>query len=280
MGKLEYPEALKAFETALSFSSGLPDYIDFDINYYIAVVFYKTGQKAEAIETYNAILDLRGEESDAYYLRGAIKVEQGRLDEAREDFDQALALSKADSNRLIEIYRILSANGHQAEGNAYLLDAMEQEAKNLDNFEKGRISFYLGDYENARMYLEKARDSSYEAVLYLGKTYEVLGDYNYAVSVYKAYLDAGNESPHIYNQMGICRVGMGEYEQALEAFKAGMALGNSDILQTLLFNEIIVYEYLGDFTHAAVLMDGMDGYLKLYPNDEEARRENYFLRTR
>jgi hypothetical protein len=80
--------------------------------------------------------------------------------------------------------------------------------------------------------------------------------------------------------MGICRVSMGEYEQALEAFKAGMALGNSDILQTLLFNEIMVYEYLGDFTHAAVLMDGMDGYLKLYPNDEAARRENYFLRTR
>jgi tetratricopeptide (TPR) repeat protein len=174
----------------------------------------------------------------------------------------------------------LSANGYQAEGNAYLLLAMEEGAKTLDNFEKGRISFYLGDYENARMYLEKARDASFEAVLYLGKTYEVLGDYNYAVSVYRAYLDAWNESPQIYNQMGICYVGMGEYERALEAFKAGMTLGNSDILQTLLFNEIVAYEYLGDFNHAAVLMDGLDGYLKLYPGDLEAQRENYFLRTR
>jgi tetratricopeptide (TPR) repeat protein len=154
---------------------------------------------------------------------------------------------------------------------------MAEDASGLDNFEKGRISFYLADYESARMHLERARDTSYAAVLYLGKTYEVLGDFNYAVSVYSAYVDAGNDSPEIYNQLGICKFNMGDYEGALSAFLMGMAIEDNNILQTLRFNEIVTYEYLGDFKKAAVLMDG---YLQSYPDDEVARRENYFFRSR
>jgi len=90
-------------------------------------------------------------------------------------------------------------------------------------------------------------------------------------------LDRGNESPQIYNQLGICRINMGDYEGALRAFHAGMAIEDNDILQTLLFNEIVTYEFLGDFKKAAVLMDG---YLRSYPDDKVARRENYFLQTR
>jgi tetratricopeptide (TPR) repeat protein len=277
MSKMEYETALTAFEQALSFSNGIPDNVDFDINYYMAAAFYKTDQKVRAIEAYNAILSLRANEGDAFFLRGAIKVEQGQMEEAFSDFDQALSLNTGGSDRLIEIYQILTAAGFKAAGEDYLRAAIDERANELDNFEKGRISFYLADYENARMYLEKARDVSYEAVLYLGKTYEVLGDYNYAVSVYSAYLSAGNESPEIYNQLGICRINMNDYEGALTAFLAGMAIEDNNILQTLRFNEIVAYEYLGDFKRASVLMDG---YLRTYPDDEIARRENYFLRTR
>ncbi|MCL2254594.1 MAG: tetratricopeptide repeat protein [Lachnospiraceae bacterium] len=277
MGLYQYEDALKSFEKALSFSNGIPSQIDFDINYYMATAFFKTDQKAKAIESYNAILTLKDKEGDAYYLRGAIKLLQERLDEACEDFDMALSLSKESSDRLIDIYQILAASGYQVVGEKYLTTAMEEDAKNLNNFEKGRISYYLGDYENAKMFLERARDISYEAVLFLGKTYEVLGDFNYAVSVYSAYLDAGNDSPQIYNQLGLCRMSMNDYEGALKAFLAGMAIPDNEILQTLRFNEIVAYEFLGDFKRAAVLMDG---YLRLYPEDETAIRENYFLQSR
>ena len=277
MGRLQYEEALNAFEKALSFSNGIPDQVDFDINYYMAAAFYITGEMEKAVASYDAILTLREKEGDAYFLRGAIKATQGRIEEARADFDEALRLNTGNSDRLIDIYQILAGNGYQMIGENYLRDAMEQDTKSMDNFEKGRISFYLSDYENARMHLEKARDISYEAVLFLGKTYEVLADYNYAVSVYSDYLDRGNESPQIYNQLGICRINMGDYEGALQAFRGGMAAPDNDILQALRFNEIVTYEFLGDFKKAAVLMDG---YLQLYPDDKEARRENYFLQTR
>lgn len=275
MGLYNYEAAIAAFERALSFNSGIPGQVDYDINYYMAAALYKVGEKVMAIDVYNAILALRDKEGDAYYLRGAIKVEQGSIDEACEDFDRALLLTTEGSDRLIEIYQILAANGFQIIGADYLRKAMEDDG--LNNFERGRISFYLGDYDNAKMYLERARDFSYTAVLYLGRTYEVLGDFNYAVSVYSNYLDQGNDSPHIYNQLGICRLSMQDYNGALQAFKVGMAIENNDILQTLRFNEIVAYQFLGDFKKAAVLMEG---YLQLYPDDQTAIRENYFLRTR
>ena len=47
--------------------------------------------------------------------------------------------------------------------------------------------------------------------------------------------------------------------------------------QSLSYNEIVAYEYLGQFRKAAVLMEN---YLQKYPTDSEAIRENIFLSTR
>ncbi len=275
MGKTEYSEAITAFQAALSHSNGIPDNIDYDINYYMAVAYYKTGQKAEAVAAYDAILALREDDGDAYYLRGAIQAEQGNLEAAKADFDKTLSLDK-NTDRLIEIYGILNDNGYKEVGQEYLHAAMDDTNK-MTEYEKGRICYYLGNYEDAKTYLEEARDESYEAVLFLGRTYEALGDNNYAISVYNAYLEAGNESPHVYNQLGICKLKLKEYDAALAAFQAGMKIEENPILQTLRFNEIITYEYLGEYKKASVLMAG---YLQTYPDDALAARENIFLETR
>ena len=47
--------------------------------------------------------------------------------------------------------------------------------------------------------------------------------------------------------------------------------------QVLSFNEIVANEYLGRFSQAEALMQK---YLRLYPTDEEALREQIFLATR
>jgi len=277
MGQTRYAEAITAFETALSFSNGIPAPIDYDINYYLAAAFYITGQSEKAIDIYDAILTMRDKDRDAYFLRGAIRVEKGQIAEAREDFDMALSLNSGNSDLLIDIYQILAGSGYHSLGEEYLRNAMDQNPRDMDNFERGRIAFYLGEYEDARSHLEKARDFSFEAILFLGRTYEVLGDFNYAISVYNDYIDRGNESPHVFNQLGICRMHMGDYEGALRAFGSGLQIEENEILQTLLFNEIVAYQFIGDFKKAAVLMEG---YLQQFPDDKVAQRENYFLRTR
>ncbi len=56
-----------------------------------------------------------------------------------------------------------------------------------------------------------------------------------------------------------------------------MQLQNVTMMQTLSFNEIVAYEYLGDYRQASILMEN---YLKNYPDDAQAKREYEFLSTR
>ena len=142
----------------------------------------------------------------------------------------------------------------------------------------GRICYYMGDYENARNFLTNLKTSTdYGAALYLGRTYEALTDFNYAASIYADYVEYDQTKAEIYNQLGLCRMKMGEYEQALSAFQAAMKIEDNGMMQTLKFNEIVTYEYMGDYKTAAALMNS---YLRSYPDDETAKREYDFLQTR
>lgn len=279
MGKTEYTEAAAAFEAALSCSDGRVDDMDYDVNYYLATAYYKQGETGKATEVYNAIIAMKPEERDAYYLRGVIYTEKGNLDAALADFDKTISLNTRDYDRLIDIYCVLSENGYKESGQAYLQSAMESGTKYMTNFEKGRISYYLEDYENARTYLDKAKEEEGdEAVLFLGKTHEVLGDYNYAISVYSTFLNESKEaSPEVLNQLGLCKMEMGDYQGALEAFQQAMNIENNGMMQVLKMNEIVAYENLSEYKEAAVLLSD---YLKAYPDDEVAKREYEFLKTR
>ena len=136
----------------------------------------------------------------------------------------------------------------------------------------------LGDYENARVFLEKAKaDRNENTILLLGKTYEQLGDFNYATSEYKNYLLEHDDSAIIYNQLGLCKLQSGEYEEARKAFESALNVENNGMGKTLEYNLIVACEYAGDFEQASVLMRS---YLKKYPDDENAIRENEFLKSR
>ena len=77
--------------------------------------------------------------------------------------------------------------------------------------------------------MEKAQENGgAEAASLLGQTYEALGDYNYAASVYNTYLQNKTPDASLYNQLGLCKLKGGDYEAALAAFQAGLEVeGNT-----------------------------------------------------
>ena len=136
----------------------------------------------------------------------------------------------------------------------------------------------MENYEGARDYLTRLKTGTdYGAALYLGRTYEALGDYNYAASIYDGYTMNDQSKAEIYNQLGLCRMKMGEYETALTAFQTAMNIEDNGMMQTLKFNEIVTYEYMGEYKTAAALMSD---YVRMYPDDTTAKREYEFLQTR
>lgn len=278
MGLTDYEQAVTYFRESLAGSNGLIEPIDFDLNYYLAAAYTKNGQYQEAKEVYDAILALRPEEEDAYFLRGSVVLQLADYESAKADFDKVVEMDKKNYDRLIEIYQVLEKFGYREVGQTYLQAALEADESQMKAYDKGRIYYYMGEYQKAYIALEEAReDGNAESHLYLGKAYEATGDYNYASSVYSSYLSKDSKNAAVYNQLGLCEMAKKDYRKALEAFQAGKQIEGNEIMQTLSFNEIVAYEYLGEYDKAAVLLDG---YLKSYPDDENAKREQQFLLTR
>lgn len=277
-GLTNYEEAVACYLEALSYSNLFVGDLDFDLNYYLADAYEKLGRREEAESVYSAILELRPQEVNALFLRGRLYLEDGQFDLALADFNKTVELDKNGYDLRIEIAGLLSEKGYREEGLYYMQKFLADNEKRLSDYDKGRIYYYMGDYEKAKVSLESAKsEESDDVILLLGKSYEQLGDYNYATSVYKNYLEEHPESAVLFNQLGLCKMKSGEYEEALSAFRSAANVENNGMSQTLEFNQIAAYEHVGNFKQAAVLMEQ---YLKKYPEDEQARREYEFLKSR
>ena len=157
-----------------------------------------------------------------------------------------ISKNEKDFERIIQMSEVLQFYGYKNMGQEYRRRAIQAYENKMSAYDKGRIYYYLEDYQNAYIALEEAKDiGGAEAYLYLGLSYEATGDFNYASSVYKSFLNKGNVDVRIYNQLGLCELKKEEFSSALEAFQAGIKIDNNELKQTLLFNEIIAYEYLG-----------------------------------
>lgn len=278
MGLSDYAAAVDEFTAALSSNKGYVQPMDVDISYYLAVSQYRLGDVQGANDTYSAILALYPKESDAYYLRGRTYLAMQDYDNAKSDFDKAVKLSPDDPDLYVQIYEALFDAGLSSDGERYLKSAMELNKK-LSSFQKGRLYYCMGDYERAKENLENAvtNEKETQATLYLGRTYEAMGDMNYAASLYRSYLENDPGNAQVINQLGICLMALGDYNEALDAFTKGIEIGDPAMDQSLRFNQIAACEYIGDFNRAKTLMQD---YLGDYPADEDAVRENTFLETR
>ncbi len=278
MGLSDYQTAVADFTTALSANGVSITEADYDISYYLAVSQFRNGDIKDAADTYSAIIALRPKEADAYFLRGKTELKLDRYDNAVSDFNNAIKYDCNDPDMYIQIYESMAECGHKDEGHKYLNDAMELDKK-LTDFQKGKLYYCLEEYDKAKESLEKAQnnDNAADVTLYMGKTYEALGDVNYAASLYKTYLDKNPTDVNICNQLGMCYLNSGSYQDALNAFEQGLAVPNNEYEQSLMYNQIIAYEYLSDFKKATVLMET---YIQTYPDDEDAQREYTFLKTR
>lgn len=147
-----------------------------------------------------------------------------------------------------------------------------------DHMQKGRIYTIQGDYESAIDNLQKAIDGKLvKANYYMGEAYSKQGDGDNASKYYQAYLDSGEADAYDLFNMGQSQMEQGNYATAITYFDAALDLDEVPNKQELMKNEIIAYEYSGDFASAK---ECMEDYIEEYPDDSDAEREYQFLETR
>ncbi|MFG6384684.1 MAG: tetratricopeptide repeat protein [Lachnospiraceae bacterium] len=274
-----YKEAVEAFQKALDQSQAEVGKMELDICYYKATAQYNSGDTDGALTTCNAVINYNAKDAKAYFIRGSVYLKEGDSEKARKDYAKALDLCGKDYALYLAVYENLAGTGFQDEADELIEKALELKGDKPEDYrERGHIYLIQEDYENAGNELDKAiNKGDVKALLYLAQVYEAQGSKNQAQALYESYLDKNGSDVATLTSLAEMQMEAGEYQRALEYFQKALSTEQPENEKNIRRNEIICYENLLDFASAK---EKMASYVKDYPEDEEAKRENIFLQTR
>lgn len=120
------------------------------IYYYRAMLYYKMGESARAIEDYSRAIDLDPTDASAYLNRGNIRLEVGEIEAAIADFDAAITINRDFAfafNSRANAYRELGDHAAALSDYDRAIDLMPGYATAYHN--RGYTREELGDLEGA-----------------------------------------------------------------------------------------------------------------------------------
>lgn len=280
MGLAQYEDAEKAFTSALAAADDKMPENKADLRLYLAAAQYRLEEYEKAMDTCTTLLEEASDGNvDAYYLRGASELHEGNTDDAKKDFDRAVALDASDYDLYLNIYETYSQMNLSGVGGDYLQSALSIQGEELeDYYNRGRIYYYLESYDQAQSQLIVPVEQKYEPAMDLiGRVYLAQEDYAHAKETYEQIQKEFGESVSSYNGLALCAIADGDYDGALSYIGTGLALDGTEGKQELYFNEIVAYEKKLDFATAKTKAEA---YVAAYPSDEAGQKEWTFLSTR
>ncbi len=275
---LQYEQAIEQFRLALEIDE--LSALDMDILYYMANSLHIIGSYEEAIVAYSDIIEMDSKNASAYSKRACSYKYLGDYEKSLEDYESAISLEPKNFEHYFGEYYLRAENGDDTGAFGILAKAEAiAEVTSEDSYNVAKVHFLQGDYETALSELSEGYAGGFtEAYYYIGEIYRIQKDYEKAAYYYDIYINRGElSSSNVFNQIAICRMKLGNYEDALNYLEQGLSYNYAGTLQVLKKNEIIVYEYLGRYEEAK---EKMDEYLISYPEDSDASREMQFIETR
>lgn len=276
----DYESAITMLKQSLEEMEDVNDAFTIDVYYYLAESYRARGELVRAAEAYTNLLEYT-HTAEAYEKRGMVYMEKGDTDRGLKDFEKAVALDDSYEVSWL-IYSVCQEYDMEKEGESFLEQALnsadEGRTDVKDYYYRGLFNYTLGYYDKSRDELMQAvGKNSDDARLLLGKVYLAMDDVVSARSLYQEYLSRNEGAAEAYNGLALCCIAEKDYNAALDNIEKGLSSAADEDKQSLLFNRIVVYEYKLDFAQARTYMEQ---YLKMYPDDEEAVRENQFLQSR
>ncbi len=275
----DYESAIEKFNLALNERAGKVTNLEEDINFYKAYAQIEAGRTEDAVDTYTALVEYNKKNADAYYLRGLAYMSMGDTKLAAEDFRQAVSYKKDSGTLYAGIYEQLMKAGLLDEAAAYLEEGVKIKGDDGPAYlSRGRLYLASGVYDKAKEELEHAlRKGEKEANLYLGETERAQGNNAQAMPYYKAYAEDHKDDAEVLYAMGKIAFEDKDYAQAISYFEQGLNSSGVVSKRKLWSGKIAALEHQGDFKSAK---KEIKAYLKSYPEDEAAKRELIFLKTR
>lgn len=273
----EYDLAIVAFQKGLSESVGEVQDAEYDLCFLKAKALYLNGQKEEALEVYNKLIDYKPY-SMAYYFRGNFYYAEGEEQKALEDYAKAIELDSTNYDLYISVYDSLMAHNQKTLAEEYMGKALQAEGKKgCNDFNKGRIYYALHDEKKALdFFLQADEDGNMEACYYISLIY-MSEENEKADTFFKKFLSSEYATGDRLYELGKLVLSKKQYENAIVYFEA--ALDKDGMIDKLVLCKKLIacYEKTGRYEEAKTLAEKCQ---KEWPEDDEISREMDFLKSR
>ncbi len=255
--------------------------MDPDISYTMALALHLSGKLEEAEETCLQLVKEDASYMDAWLELASIRKDRGDSDGAVEAYKSALDEEKDCTEALFALAEEYKAAGKETVVQEMLEPLVKQDADSVEEkILAGRACFVLEDYDRAKEYYADAyEEGSREAAFYLGVVQHRLSEDVTAAERLEGYLNdpEGDHIASAYLQLADIYLGQDKYSEAQSAVTSGIACGSSGSLQGLRKDQVILFEKRGKYKKAA---KAAKKYLKMYPADQEMKKELSFIKTR
>lgn len=272
-----YEEAVKNFGSALE-CENIGKKLRKDVLLYKVTAEALSGQYEDAMADCQTLAEDFDMDAESYFLTGKVALALDSYDEAAVNFSQAYG-EDSTYERAIQIYETYLEHEMEADGTRYLEAALVSEPKSAEDYcNRGLVYYYMQDYEQAgKELIEASNQGSTEALVLLGMVYLAQGDVSNARAMYQEFAAKAEKPARGYNGLALCDIADGELDSALANIAEGISSASVEEMQSLLFNEIVVYEKKLDFGTARAKAKE---YVEMYPEDRGAVKELRFLKTR
>lgn len=271
----DYSYAVKLFDMSLDAMKHENDEFSEDVLFYKARALEKLPDAEGAKEVYASLTE-GSRANEAYALLGSLHLADGEEKEAESAFKSACE-NDAGYDVYLIIYEAYDQVNREGDGAEYLEKALELHPETpADYMKQGRIYTYLEDYRSARESLGVAIDrGNAEAVPIMGYICLMENDTTSARTVYEKVLEESSNKALAYNGLAMTALAEGQYEEALSYIREGLQCNDEEMNESLLFNQIVIYERALDFDMAR---EKTEEFLKEYPSDTEMKAEYKFLK--
>lgn len=276
--KQEYDKSIEYFDKALEID--VEKDWNTDITYYKANATLLGGDVDGALSLYTQLIDSNSENHLVYQARANVYRDKGEYASALADYNSALLYCDGGFEIYIGMAACYIESGHpdEAEEALFLASLLDIETDE-DKYYLGVIHYYEEEYDSAKAEMEYALANGItEAYFYLGEICLIQEDYESALGYFEKYSETTvTVSPTVCNDVAVCYIREGDFENAKEWIEKGLSFTNSGVNRELRRNEIACLEGLGDLSGA---FGKLSTYIADYPDDEAAVTEYEFLKDR
>ena len=208
MSRADYSDAAISLEKSLLYVENQDEAFQRDTSLYLAQCRERQGRTDKAMEILSSLI-LKSPDAETLFLRGKLNLRLGNSKEAKDDFNQAVAMDPG-YDLYINIYQVYEDADRSGDGSQYLELALTEANKDSeDYYEQGLVNYYLQNYREAReMLIQATRQNPDDgkAVFLLGQVYLATGDIADARALYRQYTNNMSTAAGAFNGLALCDI--------------------------------------------------------------------------